>query len=190
MSVIDGDTIRVKVHGVTERVQVIGIDTPELHADECYAPQAANRMQALVQSGKVRLARDPTQADRDHHGRLLRHVTLSDGRQVARVLIAGGFGEEFTDGKPYAGQSSYRSAERAARDAGRGVWSSGCTAPARGTASGSCRIKGNVTGDGDRIYHVPGQRSYEVTRITVGTGERWFCTERQARDAGWRASRG
>lgn len=129
VSVTDGDTIRVRVSGVTERVRVIGIDTPELRTDECYAQQAASRMQALVQGTRVGLTRDPTQADRDRHGRLLRHVALRDGRQVAELLIADGFGKEFTYDEPYAGQASYRAAERTARDARKGIWGGGCRAP-------------------------------------------------------------
>lgn len=189
VAVTDGDTIRVSLGGVTEKVRVIGIDTPELRNDECYAQQAASRMQSLVQSKQVRLSRDPSQGDRDRFGRLLRHVALPDGRQVAQILITGGFGEEFTYDRAYAGQAAYRSAERAARNAQRGIWSSGCTAPAKDTASGSCLIKGNIASDGDRIYHLPGQRYYEVTTINESRGERWFCTEQQARDAGWRGSK-
>ena len=51
-------------------------------------------------------------------------------------------------------------------------------------------IKGNINERGDRIYHVPGSRSYEPTRIDESRGERWFCTERDAQSAGWRAPRG
>ena len=155
VSVTDGDTIRVRVGGVTERVRVIGLDTPELRTDECHAQQAASRMQSLVQGRQVRLSRDPGQADRDRFGRLLRHVALPDGRQVAQLLIAGGFGEELTHDRAYAGQAAYRSAERAARHAGLGIWGGGCTAPAKGSASGRCPVKG-IAGDGDR----------------------WSCTER------------
>ena len=58
----------------------------------------------------------------------------------------------------------------------------------RGTAgSGGCRIKGNVSYNrGMRIYHVPGDRDYERTKISLTRGERWFCTEAEARAAGWR----
>lgn len=55
-------------------------------------------------------------------------------------------------------------------------------------ASGACRIKGNISNAG-RIYHVPGSAYYEVTRIDESKGERWFCTEAQARAEGWRAPR-
>ena len=52
-----------------------------------------------------------------------------------------------------------------------------------------CRIKGNISSKGTRIYHVPGGRYYEQTRISTSKGERWFCTEAEARKAGWRRSR-
>lgn len=52
-----------------------------------------------------------------------------------------------------------------------------------------CQIKGNVSRSGARIYHVPGQRHYEDTRISRRKGERWFCSEAEARAAGWRKAR-
>jgi endonuclease YncB( thermonuclease family) len=52
-----------------------------------------------------------------------------------------------------------------------------------------CRIKGNISGSG-KIYHVPGSDAYEKTKIDESKGERWFCSEDQARAAGWRAPRG
>ena len=54
--------------------------------------------------------------------------------------------------------------------------------------SAVCNIKGNISQNGDRIYHVPGQKWYSRTRIDISSGERWFCTEEEARAAGWRRS--
>lgn len=59
--------------------------------------------------------------------------------------------------------------------------SSGGTAPVAG-----CVIKGNVSRSGERIYHRPGQSHYDEVRIRPGDGKRWFCTEAEARAAGWR----
>ncbi|MCQ1778321.1 hypothetical protein NOJ05_14030 [Neorhizobium galegae] len=51
----------------------------------------------------------------------------------------------------------------------------------------ACNIKGNVSiGSRERIYHVPGQWDYVSTIIRRDYGERWFCTEDDAREAGWR----
>ena len=52
-----------------------------------------------------------------------------------------------------------------------------------------CLIKGNVSSKGERIYHVPGGQYYSRTKIKTAKGERWFCTEAEARTAGWRASK-
>jgi hypothetical protein len=53
---------------------------------------------------------------------------------------------------------------------------------------GACDIKGNINARGERIYHVPGGRWYAATRIDRLRGERWFCSEEEARAAGWRRS--
>ena len=53
----------------------------------------------------------------------------------------------------------------------------------------ACNIKGNVSTQGERIYHVPGDKYYDETRISAPHGERWFCSEEEARAAGWRRSR-
>lgn len=193
--VVDGDTIKVRTAAGTRTVRVIGIDTPELKGAQCYAQQAASRMQSLVQGKQVRLAADPTQGDTDRYGRLLRHVQLPDGRSVAELLIAGGFGREYTYAKPYAGQAAYRAAQATAQAARLGIWASGCTGPGgavpppRPQPSGSCLIKGNISSSGEKIYHLPGQRHYDVTKINTAKGERWFCTEAEAVRAGWRPAR-
>ena len=52
-----------------------------------------------------------------------------------------------------------------------------------------CDIKGNISiNSGARIYHVPGQKYYDDTKIRYEYGERWFCSEAEARKAGWRKS--
>ena len=38
----------------------------------------------------------------------------------------------------------------------------------------------------EKIYHVPGQKFYDATVIDESYGERWFCTEDEARASGWR----
>ena len=52
--------------------------------------------------------------------------------------------------------------------------------------SDSCEIKGNISSKQEKIYHVPGCGSYNQTKIDEAAGERWFCSEQEAIDAGWR----
>lgn len=212
VGVSDGDTIKVLVDGRTERVRLIGIDTPELSSGGCYAQQATSKMQSLVQSRSVVLTADPGQDDRDRYGRLVRHVSLEDGRLVAGLLIEGGFGREYTYDGEYEHQSDYRTKESRARQARTGLWGAcragesgrtgdskvraapkpSASAPPRSdaAASGSCDIKGNISAKGEKIYHVPGGRSYAATRISPDKGERMFCSEIEAEAAGWRTARG
>lgn len=50
-----------------------------------------------------------------------------------------------------------------------------------------CTFKGNVSiSGGERIYHTPGQRYYAETVIRPEYGEKYFCSEQEARAAVWR----
>jgi len=52
-----------------------------------------------------------------------------------------------------------------------------------------CNIKGKSSiNSRERIYHVRGQHYYDVTKISPQYGERYFCSEAEARKAGWRKS--
>lgn len=198
-SVIDGDTIKVRISGTSYRVRILGIDTPELSTQECQARDAASRMQSLVQSKAVTLERDPKQPDKDKYGRLIRHVVLTDGRYAAQALLERGLAREYLPSGTYAMRESFQAAERAAKKRKLGIWSAACapapraplvrpTAP-KPTSPATCDIKGNIASDGEKIYHVPGQSFYDRTVITLSKGERWFCSETEAVAAGWRRAK-
>lgn len=212
LGVSDGDTIKVSIDGVSERIRIIGIDAPELARDgqsaECFAQPSASEMQSLVQSQRVHLLADPTQADRDRYDRLLRHVVREGGGHVGLIMVSGGYAEEEQFAAPYEYQSDLVAAEQQARTDGLGLWSACLVAAApvapapvpapppppppaapADPAPAECVIKGNIASDGERIYHVPGQQYYDKTVITLSKGERWFCTEQDARDAGWRKAK-
>ena len=57
------------------------------------------------------------------------------------------------------------------------------------TSAPQCLVKGNVSSSGEKIYHVPGCGSYNVTKIDEARGEKWFCTEEEAAAAGWRKAK-
>jgi len=77
-------------------------------------------------------------------------------------------------------------AEAPPRDAGPSPSVSLVGAP---EVSSGCTIKGNISSKGERIYHLPGQENYDRTRISERKGEHWFCTEAEARAAGWRKAK-
>lgn len=46
-------------------------------------------------------------------------------------------------------------------------------------------IKGNINAQGRKLYHTPDSPQYAQTVIDEAKGERMFCTEQEALDAGW-----
>jgi endonuclease YncB( thermonuclease family) len=91
----------------------------------------------------------------------------------------------------------YVSDEQAAKDSATGAWSGTFEKPweyrltrrAAGAEAGrvatppspNCNIKGNVRSDGTRIYHKPGDPSYQKVKP-----ENWFCDVDEAMRAGFR----
>lgn len=124
--VIDGDTIDVIVEGRTERIRLIGIDTPEAvdprKPVQCFGTEASRYAAALLTGTSVRLEADATQGERDAFGRLLRYLFLSDGTNVNERMIREGYAHEYTYDTPYRYQARFRSAEVTARDTGAGLW--------------------------------------------------------------------
>ena len=53
----------------------------------------------------------------------------------------------------------------------------------------ACSIKGNINKKGARIYHLLGQENYADIVITAEKGERYFCSEEEAVNAGWRKAK-
>jgi micrococcal nuclease len=132
--VVDGDTLKARIAGVTNTVRVIGLDTPESVKPgtpiECFALRASAEAKRLLPAGSaIRLEPDPTQARHDQYGRVLAHVWLADGTLYAERMIRGGFGIHYVyEGVLSIHAARLAAAEAAARAALRGLWSPGTCA--------------------------------------------------------------
>ena len=58
---------------------------------------------------------------------------------------------------------------------------------AKRDAPDGCPIKGSVRGS-RRYYTVPWARDYERVKVSRNRGERWFCSESEAQEAGFKPS--
>ena len=93
--VIDGDTIEFEYldgdrEGYIDRVRLVGIDTPELSLDDCYAPEARDELQRLMDGEDFWLVHD--QVCSDTNGRVLAYVyRASDEFFVNRHMVERGF---------------------------------------------------------------------------------------------------
>jgi micrococcal nuclease len=126
VSVVDGDTIKVRVDGHRETVRLIGIDTPESKRPntpvECGAKNAAAAMKRLVAGRSVTLRRDPSQDAVDRYGRTLAYVDLGGGRDAGETMIRSGWATVYVYGDvPFVRVRAYRSAAAAAKRGGLGV---------------------------------------------------------------------
>ena len=86
--IIDGDTIEVTdSSGRTEKVRLIGIDTPE--RGKCGFDESGDRLSKLILNAAVQLVPGGTD-DRDSYGRLIRYVDVGDV-DAGHILIEEGF---------------------------------------------------------------------------------------------------
>lgn len=118
--IIDGDTI-VVTGG--ERVRLIGIDTPEVGQDECYAMEATNFLASLLppETG-VRLVADV--GETDQYGRTLAYLyRTGDGLFVNAEMVAEGYAGLLTTPPNVAHVDEFQALAEEAREAGLGLWS-------------------------------------------------------------------
>jgi endonuclease YncB( thermonuclease family) len=192
--VIDGDTIKVR----GARIRLHGIDAPE-SAQVCKVKEKTYRCGTSATLALARrVAGKPVsceERDRDRYGRIVA-VCKMGGENLNGWLVSEGLALAY---RRYS--TDYVAQEQAAREARRGLWRGAFVEPWRwrkgkrmagekvaDAAPGQCRIKGNISRKGKKIYHPPGGRYYAATKINEGKGERWFCSESEAMDAGWRRS--
>lgn len=213
-SVVDGDTIKIDYNGIETSVRLIGVNTPETvdprTTVECFGKEASNYLKNLLSNKKVKIETDSSQTDRDKYNRLLRYVYL-DGEDVGYKIISNGYGYEYTYDLPYSKQDLYKKAQENADKKKLGLWANNACSEsttnsdstsnpqtssahnnnetATNNVSSECKIKGNISYSGEKIYHVPGQKYYDSTKIDTKYGERWFCSEKEAQAAGWRKSK-
>lgn len=128
VSIVDGDTIRIRVDGRVESVRYIGIDAPDArHPARCAEPgareaTAVNRR--LVKNRTVMLERDVQ--ERDRYGRLLAYVYV-DGVMINAELVRLGHARVMTVPPNVRHATAFLALERQARAAGRGLWAAGWT---------------------------------------------------------------
>ena len=188
--VIDGDTIRVGK--VTFRLH--GIDAPEA-GQKCNeasggswpcGDEATRHLEDLIGS-EIPLC-EPRRTD--DYDRVLAVCTAA-GVDVNRSMVLDGYAWAF---RRYA--EDYVQDEEVASAAGMHIWQAVTQSAweyraakwevAVQEAPDGCPIKGNISDNG-HIYHPPWSPWYARTKVSVDRGEHWFCSEREALDAGWRA---
>jgi len=211
--VIDGDTIALG----QQHIRLEGIDAPEtdqvcldakgkpwtcgIAARDSLSSRIAGRIVSCAARGE------------DRYGRMLA-ICSAGGEDLNAFMVRQGLALDYVK---YS--RDYTSEEDTARERRRGMWAGAFIAPwdwrhrdrdtvilgalsvpvtaqaellapasSASAPSLECTIKGNVNTKGERIYHMPGQIAY--ARVNMRDPQkRWFCSEDEARAAGWRPAR-
>jgi endonuclease YncB( thermonuclease family) len=200
--VLDGATIEIS----GRRIRLFGIDAPE-NGQTCTIkrkPFRCDRAAASALADKIgahMVECEPK--DLDNYGRSL-SVCFVEGEDINAWMVAKGWAlADRHHSRDYVSQE-----ERASK-AKLGLWQGEFELPwdwrqrvsqsnarlqpddkqPNSTQSKDCEIKGNINDRGRHIYHMPGDKFYSQIIISIGKGERWFCSEAEAKAAGWHRSR-
>lgn len=195
--VIDGDTIKLQDGA---RVRLIGIDAPE--KDECYYEESKTALEDAMGERQIRLDKDVEGVDRV--GRYLRYVIAlsgdpkEDNLHLNDYMLRNGYAKRYSEPENKLNLRLYIAAENEAQREQRGIWSE-CEIEEVDTEAlreqdaqppnDSCIIKGNISEKGyGTTYLLPGCANYDRVKIDTRKGERYFCSEEEAQEAGFRAA--
>lgn len=188
--VVDGDT--VEVAGIVYRLH--GIDAPEA-GQKCASATGkawSCGQKAIAAMEALALGKDVVCDNRgqDGYGRTIA-VCKVGSLDLNATMVETGYAWAF---RKYS--EDYVALEDVAHQNQVGIWQAEAEAPwdyrshkwdlAKQDAPDGCPIKGNISDNG-HIYHAPWSPWYGRTKVSGKQGERWFCTEKEAVDAGWRA---
>ena len=194
VAIADGDSLTCMLGGARTEVRLDEIDAPE--REQPYGSESKQSLTSLCMNRQVTLDRHGV----DDYGRVLARVTCN-GVDANEAQVRKGMAWVYDH---YVKDRSLYNDQTLARSQSRGLWADADPTPPWNwrhsnerrppspkdpSDNPGCRIKGNISARGERIYHVPGQNYYAQTQIDESRGERWFCSAEQAIAAGWRAAK-
>ncbi len=175
LDVHDGDTFTL---GDGQRVRLLGADAPEL--TKCGADAAKRKLMELVDGKIIRI----TEEKRDTWGRRMGLVWIG-ATLVNEIMLRDGHARP--DYTPNSQNEKLKSAYRDASDNNRGIHSPTCKKTDPKPLNKKCVIKANIDkATWDHFYHLPTCRHYNQIVLDTDIGEGFFCSEKEAREAGFR----
>lgn len=170
VSVVDGDSFTTSDG---RRIRLLGIDAPE--RGRCMHGEARNRLSEFVSGKRVRL----TDVVTDDYGRILANVWVGE-LLVNKVMVREGLAR-------FRGQKSQianlmKDASVQAKTSLVGIYSPQCR---NTTPQTDCVIKGNLRA-GVKTYFLPHCANYHDVIVDEAYGDRWFCSEEEAKEEGFR----
>jgi len=113
VGVSDGDTVKVLLNGLEEKVRLGEIDCPETR--QAFGKKAKQFTSSMVFGKQVKLI----QKERDRYGRIVGEIILEDGRSLNRELVKAGLAWWH---QKYSNDFSIGALEQQARESKLGLW--------------------------------------------------------------------
>lgn len=173
LGVLDGDTITLE--GKT-RFRLRNIDAAEL--DNCSGPEAKEALEKLLKDKRIRIEEEII----DKWGRPM-GLVYSGKTLINEEMIKGGWAKYHADTTTVANRLKTISDENKVN--GRGIF--GKCWQMENKDKPKCNIKGNIDINNSAIkrYYYPGCVQYKTTIVELDRGESWFCSEKEAVEAGY-----
>ncbi len=203
--VLDGDTFTIPSptlpfrEGVSatsgEKIRLSDIDASEI--GECFADESRTALQKILLGEKLRLEKDIV--GMDNFGRLIRHVfvqkpgSADDNIFVNKYMLENGFAK-YSPSENLRYQKELVLAESVAKAKNLGLWAT-CKNEKNvdrkesigiGPSDPNCAIKGNVSDTGyGKTFFPTHCANYNKVIVEPSKGERYFCSEKEAENAGF-----
>ena len=175
--VVDGDSFFIKNR---QPIRLYGIDAPEI--ESCYSQEAKQKLKELILNKKVFLAEPQT----GYTNKRILALVYVDGILVNEALIKDGFAASRYQGG--IATEAFKIANKNARQNHLGIYSPDCYQP--NPVDPKCVIKGNIEPRQKRkIYFLPDCVNYDQVIIEKFEGEQYFCSEKEAKKAGYTKSK-
>lgn len=170
--VIDGDTF---VTEEDQNIRISSTEAPEL--DQCGGPVAKQALEKLVLGKKIYLKVIYT----DIYRRFISLVYTKDAF-INEEMLRSGYSYYYRTSPGTIGETLKKATDEA-RENKKGIFSEKCT-QTKNTNNPDCDIKGNARSD--KIYYKPDCGFYNQVIVQLYLGDRWFCSEKEAIEAGYR----
>jgi endonuclease YncB( thermonuclease family) len=176
VSVIDGDSFKI---GRDQTIRLSSLDAPELK--NCAGNESKVALTKEI-SGKTVILKE---LKTDHYGRVMAMVYLRNGENVNEYMVKNGLALHIWDTSSQ--NSVLDKANDFARENALGIFSPDCYQ--KDSPNPKCSIKGNIIqGTKAKEYILPTCNLYSMSVVEKYKGETWFCTEAEAKAAGYTRS--
>ncbi|WP_052342694.1 thermonuclease family protein [Bacillus sp. EB01] len=201
---IDGDTVTVKVRGKEETIRLLLVDTPETQHPRLgvqpFGPEASDFAKEILYPGRKVEIEPGINYGRDKYGRLLAYIYV-DGEMFNERLLEEGLARVayvYPPNTKYV--DVFYDIQDEAKKKEKGIWSienystdegfqsdkAAQSGYKSGIEGGEAACRGKIKGNkNSMIYHVPEGSYYnsDIKKIE------WFCTEKEAKEAGYRKAK-